>query len=168
MTRNADEVLERIHADIDAGKPVNELELIFAPLMESRLPVKELLFKTIQLEKKIKDENVKNKIIALTLVVSNRLVEAEILEEIWEEIKMLKILKYAEDKGIEKGIEKGKSEERKELIEKLLTKKFGKIPTELAEKIRSMDNAILDILSLEILDFQSIEDLKLFIKKMNL
>ena len=157
-------MLERIYTDIDAGKPVNELELIFAPLMESRLPVKELLFKTIQLEKKIKDENVKNKIIALTLVVSNRLVEAEILEEIWEEIKMLKILKYAEDKGIEKG----KSEERKELIEKQLAKKFGKIPTELSEKIRSMDNAILDILSLEILDFQSIEDLKLFIKKMNL
>ena len=161
-------MLERIHTDIDAGKPVNELELIFAPLMESRLPVKELLFKTIQLEKKIKDENVKNKIIALTLVVSNRLVEPEILEEIWEEIKMLKILKYAEDKGIEKGIEKGKSEERKELIEKQLAKKFGKIPTDLAEKIRSMDNALLDILSLEILDFQSIEDLNIFIKKMNL
>lgn len=159
-TRNADEVLERINTDIESGKPVNELELIFAPLMESRLPVKELLFKTIQLEKKIKDENVKNKIIALTLVVSNRLVEPEILEEIWEEIKMLKILKYAE--------EKGKSEERKELIEKQLAKKFGKIPTDLAEKIRSMDNALLDILSLEILDFQSIEDLNIFIKKMNL
>jgi len=50
---------------------------------------------------------------------------------------MLKILKYAE--------EKGKSEERKELIEKQPAKKFGKIPTELAEKIRSMDNALLDI-----------------------
>ena len=73
---------------------------------------------------------------------------------------MLKILKYAE--------EKGKSEERKELIEKQPAKKFGKIPTELAEKIRSMDNALLDILSLEILDFQSIEDLNIFIKKMNL
>lgn len=132
--------------------------------MESRLPIKDLLFETIKLEKLIKDENIRNKIIALTLVVSNKLVEPEILEEIWEEIKMLKILKYAEDKGIEKG----KSEERKELIEKLLTKKFGKIPTDLAEKIRSMDNALLDILSLEILDFQSIEDLNIFIKKMNL
>jgi len=39
-------------------------------------------YATQLLEKKIKDENVKNKIIALTLVVSNRLVEPEILEEI--------------------------------------------------------------------------------------
>lgn len=50
-SRNADEVLERIHRDIESGKPVNELELIFAPLMESRLPMKELLFETIRLEK---------------------------------------------------------------------------------------------------------------------
>ncbi|MDP3014365.1 MAG: hypothetical protein Q8M92_09000, partial [Candidatus Subteraquimicrobiales bacterium] len=73
----------------------------------------------------IKDENIKNKISALTLVVSNRLMDPEILEEIWEEIKMLKILKYAEDKGIEKG----NSEGRRNLIEKQLAKKFGKIPT---------------------------------------
>ena len=46
-TRNADEVLERIHTDIESGNPVNELELIFAPLMESRLPIKDLLFETI-------------------------------------------------------------------------------------------------------------------------
>lgn len=63
---------------------------------------------------------------------------SEILEEIWEEIKMLKILKFAEDKGIEKGrkegieegigkgIEKGRSEERRELIEKQLTKSSKK------------------------------------------
>ncbi len=163
-TRNADEVLERIQSDIDSGKPVHELELIFAPLMESRLPMKDLLFKTIRLEKRIKDECIRNKIIALTLVVSNKLVEPEILEEIWEEIKMLKILKYAEDKGIEKG----RSEERRELVEKLLTKKFGNLPEDLIEEIHLMNDPLLDVLSLEILDFQSFEDLIKFIKRMNL
>lgn len=157
-----------MHTDIESGKPVNELELIFAPLMESRLSVKDLLFETIRLEKLIKDENIRNKIIALTLVVSNKLVEPEILEEIWEEIKMLKILKFAEDKGIEKGRIEGKSEERRELIKKQLSKKFGKIPNDLLDKIHSMDDALLDILSLEILDFQSMEDLNAFIKRMNL
>ena len=167
-SRNADEVLERIHRDIESGKPVNELELIFAPLMESRRSIRELLFETIRLEKLIKDESIRNKIIALTLVVSNKLVEPEILEEIWEEIKMLKILKFAEDKGIEKGRKEGKSEERRELIKKQLSKKFGKIPNDLLDKIRSMDDALLDILSLEILDFQSMEDLNAFIKRMNI
>jgi len=65
-------------------------------------------------------------------------------------------------------MEQGRSEERRNLIEKQILKKFGKIPSELSEKIRSMDSTLLDILSLEILDFQSAEDLNKFIKKMNL
>jgi len=43
--RNTDEVLERIHNEIVSGKPVNELELIFAPLMESRLSVRICFFR---------------------------------------------------------------------------------------------------------------------------
>lgn len=72
---------------------MNELDLIFVPLMESKLPVQDLLLERIKLEKQIKDESLKNKVIALTMVMSNRLVGAGILESIWEEIKMLKILK---------------------------------------------------------------------------
>ena len=184
--RNGDEVLERMRDEIATGKPVNELELIFVPLMESRLPVRDLLLETIRLEKKIKDENIKNKVIALTMVMANRLVEAELLEKIWEEVKMLKILKYAEDKGkeqgfqigieqgikqgieqgIEKGLEKGRLYEKRNLIERLLIKKFGPLPRETQNKIQSMDDVVLDILSLEILDFQSIDDLFRFVEKM--
>ncbi|OQA56476.1 MAG: hypothetical protein BWY45_01805 [Euryarchaeota archaeon ADurb.Bin294] len=172
--RNGDEVLERIHNEIAIGNPVNELELIFVPLMESRLPVKELLLETIKLEKEIRDENIKNKVIALTMVMANRLVEAELLEKIWEEVKMLKILKYAEDKGIEQGIqigieqgvEKGRLDEKRHLIERLLIKKFGPLPKDMQIKIQNMDDVILDILSFEILDFQSIDDLFRFMEKM--
>ncbi|PWR75581.1 DUF4351 domain-containing protein [Methanospirillum stamsii] len=176
--RNADEALERIKKEVANGNPVNELELIFVPLMESRLPVQDLLFETIKLEKQIKDENLKNKVIALTMVMSNRLVEAYLIEKIWEEIKMLKILKYAEDKGkeqgivigieqgIEQGLEKGRTEEKLALIERLLVKKFGPLPKDTLTSLQNMDSTILDILSFEILDFQSIDDLFNFIKKM--
>ena len=176
--RNGDEVLERMRNEIATGKPVNELELIFVPLMESRLPVRDLLLETIRLEKKIKDENIKNKVIALTMVMANRLVEAELLEKIWEEVKMLKILKFAEDKGkeqgiqigieqgIEQGLEKGRLYEKRNLIERLLIKKFGPLPRETQKKIHCMDDVVLDILSLEILDFQSIDDLFRFVEKM--
>ncbi|WP_048067216.1 DUF4351 domain-containing protein [Methanospirillum hungatei] len=172
--RNADEVLERMHDDIAIGNPVNELELIFVPLMESRLPVRELLLETIKLEKEIRDENLKNKVIALTMVMANRLVEAELLEKIWEEVKMLKILKYAEDKGkeqgiqigIEKGFEIGRLDEKRHLIERLLIKKFGPLPKDTQSKIQNMDDVVLDILSLEILDFQTKDDLFRFVDKM--
>ncbi len=75
------------------------------------------------------------------MVMSNRLVDADLLEMIWEAIKMLKILKYAEDKGkeqgivigieqglekgLEKGLKKGRIEEKRVLIERLLVQKFG-------------------------------------------
>ena len=181
--RNADEVLERTHNEIAYGNPVNELELIFVPLMESRLPVQDLLLETIKLEKQLKDETLRNKVIALTMVMSNRLVEADLLERIWEEIKMLKILKYAEDKGkeqgivigieqgiekgLEKGFEKGRIEEKRVLIERLLVKKFGPLPKDTLDRIQNMDGVILDLLSFKILDFQSIDDLVHFVNKMN-
>lgn len=61
-----------------------------------------------------------------------------------------------------------RSEERRELVEKQLTKKFGNLPEKLSEKIHLMNDPLLDVLSLEILDFQSFEDLIKFIKRMNL
>ena len=84
---------------------------------------------------------------------------------------MLKILKYAEDKGKEQGIvigvEQGKIEEKRVLIERLLVKKFGPLPKDTLDRIQNMDGVILDLLSFEILDFQSIDDLVRFINKMN-
>jgi SOS response regulatory protein OraA/RecX len=81
---------------------------------------------------------------------------------------MLKILKLTEDKGVDKGriesISEDKSEERRELIKKLLTKKLDKYPTDLLDKVRFMDNSLLDFLSLEILVLRCIEDLNAFIK----
>jgi len=77
-------------------------------------------------------------------------------------------LKKVEKKESEKGRIEGKSEERKELIEKLLAKKFGNLPDDVTEKIRLMNDPLLEVLSLEILDFQSIEDLNAFIKRMNI
>jgi len=108
------------------------------------------------------------------MVMANRLVEAELLEKIWEEVKMLKILKYAEYKGIEQciqicieqGVEKGRLDEKRHLIERLLIKKFGPLPKDMQIKIQNMDDVILDILSFEILDFQSIDDLFRFMEKM--
>ena len=182
--RNADEVLERVREELLAGRPIHELELIFVPLMKSRLSIPDLLLETIKLEKKIVDETIQCKVIALTLSVSNKLVEPELLEKIWKEVAMLNIFKYAEEKGEEKGekkgieiglvkgreqgLLKGRIEEKRLLVERLLIKKIGMLPMDMRELIHQMDSAVLDMLSYDLLDFQTVEDLKQFLNKMKL
>ena len=186
--RNADEVLERVREELLAGRPIHEIELIFVPLMKSRLSVPDLLLETIKLEKKIVDETIQSKVIALTLAVSNKLVEPELLEKIWKEVAMLNIFKYAEEKGeekgekkgieiglvkgreqgIEQGIEQGRIEEKRLLVERFLIKKIGMLPVDMRDQIHHMDSAVLDLLSYELLDFQTVEDFRQFLNKMKL
>lgn len=112
--RDGDRLITEIQSALERGETVNELELIFLPLMKSTLPVDALLRKTIELEKQIPKEELRNKVRELTLILANRIVDKEILDELWEELQMLKIIKYAEEKGMKKGIEKGREEGKEE------------------------------------------------------
>ena len=105
---NADDLIEKITNALAQGSQVNELELIFLPLMRSRLSPSELLRETIRLERQLPDEKDRIKVLALTLVMANRLVDEETIDTIWEEIQMLKVIRYAEEKGMKNGIEKGR------------------------------------------------------------
>jgi hypothetical protein len=69
---------------LENGQPVNELELIFLPLMQSSLPKNELLPETIKLEKQLPDTTIRVKVLGLTLVVSNRIADKKLLDEIWQ------------------------------------------------------------------------------------
>jgi len=60
------------------------MELSF--ILKNKLSVKELLLETIKLGKEINNEAIRNKVIALTLVMTNKLVGPEVMESIWEEI----------------------------------------------------------------------------------
>jgi len=184
--RNADELLEKIQDALEKGQPVNELELIFLPLMQSVLPKNELLLETIKLEKQLPDATIRTKVLGLTLVVANRIVDKKLLDEIWEEVRMLKIMQYAEEKGLEKGreeglekglekgreeglekgmeigLEKGRGKGKLSVIKRMLFKKFGMLPDELNHRLDTLDEIMLDELSLAILDMQQLDDLKKF------
>jgi predicted transposase YdaD len=177
--RNADVLLEKIRNALENGEAVNELELIFLPLMQSILHKNELLLETIKLEKQLPDTIIRIKVLGLTLVVANRIVDEKLLDEIWEEVRMLKIMQYAEEKGLEKGLEKGREEgieiglekgreEGREkgklsIIKRLLFKKFGMLPDEISHRIDTLDETKLDEISVAILDMQQVDDLKKFI-----
>ena len=91
------------------------------PLMKSRMTRTELLRKTIELEKQLPRSELQEKVRKLTLILADRIVDREILDELWEELSMLKVIKYAEEKGMKKGIEKGMEKERREFVKNLLS-----------------------------------------------
>ena len=119
--RDAVLLLARITTALEKGDPINELELIFTPLMKSRLNRTELLRKTIELEKKLPKSEFREKVRELTLILADKIVDREILDELWEELSMLKVIKYAEEKGMEKGREEEREEGRREIVKNLLS-----------------------------------------------
>jgi hypothetical protein len=126
-----------MRAALEKGEPVNELELIFLPLMKSRLSKTELLRRTIELEKELPKKDLRNKVRELTLILADKIVDEKILDELWEELCMFKVVKFAEEKGMEKGLEKGKETVAKNMLS------LG-IDDELIIKATGLDQLIID------------------------
>ena len=80
---------------------------------------------------------------------------------------MLKVIKYAEEKGMEKGMEKGIEKGIEiggvKIIKRIITRKFGALPPKLSQAIDTLDSATLEILSIEILDMEHIDELRRYI-----
>ncbi len=96
-------------------------------------------------------EKISARLLAATLILSNKLIDKEILVQIWEEVKMLDILEIAREKGIEEGLQKGRTlglQEGKtlvinamqEMVIATLIERFGPVPASLSESIRAIRN----------------------------
>jgi len=72
-------------------------------------------------------------------------------------------LQQGREEGKEEGLQQGREEgiisERLNLIQRLLERKFGELPTEIKESLHGLSPARLEDLSLAMLDFASLEDL---------
>jgi len=106
--RDGDKLIADIKEKIAKGESVNPLEIIYAPLYNSINKSVVGLFKEAAalVPQAIKDEAEHLKIIVLSMVLTNKFVSADEMEELYMVLEELKIVKYAEEKGIEKGIEK--------------------------------------------------------------
>ncbi|MBR1368239.1 hypothetical protein RJ53_01510 [Methanocalculus chunghsingensis] len=131
--------------------------------MKSSLPVDALLRRTIELAHRIPEMEVSQKIRELSLAVSNRIVDEETLQELWEEMQMLKVIKFAEKKGMEKGLEKGREEGQIKVIKQISPRKFGPLPRGLSQAIDTLDLATLDCIVNDLLDMESIDDPRRYI-----
>ncbi|MCK8824103.1 DUF4351 domain-containing protein [Fuchsiella alkaliacetigena] len=154
--RDGDSVYEEIQRKIEAGEEVNVLELIFLPLMKSKEGMVKRVKKAIDLEQKLGyGEVMTSRVIAMTLVLSNKFLEEKEVKEIWRDYNMLKIFKVAQ----EEGKKEGKIEQLQETVFKLLTKKIGKLPKKYKESLKDLEKEELEIIRDDIFDIEKLEDI---------
>jgi hypothetical protein len=106
---DADAILKRLKADVDAGKPINELEVVYLPLFGSiQFTPTELFLKSAELIKAMQtDDGHKKKMFALLITLSGKIVEQAELDKIAEEVKKMGnvIIEYFEERAIAKNSE---------------------------------------------------------------
>jgi uncharacterized ferredoxin-like protein len=96
--------LEELKEKIENKEKINYLDLIFLPLMNSDQKIVDRVKETIELEKKLEVEsNLKNNLVAMTFVLSDKFLSDQEISEIWRDYKMVRIFKYAEEQGEKKG-----------------------------------------------------------------
>ncbi|MCP4108180.1 MAG: hypothetical protein GY749_21990 [Desulfobacteraceae bacterium] len=95
-------------------------------------------------------------LVAATLIMANKIIDTSTFQELWEEIKILDVLKFAHEKGMEEGKKEGKREGKKEgkregrlenareMVLKVLKISIGVVPGYITDEVMSVSR--LDIL----------------------
>ena len=117
-TIDADVMLAKLKQDVDDGKPINELELVYLPLFNSiKFSPTELFLESTGLIKNLQtDDDSKRKLYALSAVLASKVVDRATIEELFEEVKMMGnvILEVAEEFGAKR--------QQEETVKKMLLK----------------------------------------------
>ena len=116
---DADDILAELKRDIKDGKPINELKLIYLPLFRSTLNANDLFLESAGLIHDMKvNDSLKRKIIALSILIAGKVVDQDILNKVYREVKTMYsdnvILRVAENYGAER--------EKEEIARKMLAK----------------------------------------------
>ncbi len=76
--------------------------------------------------------------------MANKQIDRSTFQELWEEIKMLNILRFAHEKGQQEGWLKGRIETAREMVISILEESFGVVPTYIADEIMGKRARLLD------------------------
>jgi uncharacterized protein YuzE len=151
--KNGKKKFKELKEKIENKEQINYLDLIFLPLMNSDETMAKRVKKTIGLEEKLEvDQNIKNKIVALTIVLSDKFLNNQDISELWGEYKMVKFFKYVEEQGEEQG-------ERK-LFKKLVKGNFEGSDEAIFELIDQVNISKIEELSQKISKIKDLEELK--------
>ena len=119
---DGDAKLEEIKHKIKRCEKINELELIFIPLMKSKREKGLVVKEVIEIEKQVDvDWEIKEQMVLTTLVLSNKLISKEYFDEVLGGIRMISVIEYglqkAKNEGIDEGRKEGVEAGRKEGVE---------------------------------------------------
>jgi len=119
---DADAMLEELKRDIEDGKPVNELKLVYLPLFRGNaLDATGLFLESTKLIRDMKvEDQFKQKVLFLAVLIAGKVVDPKVLNQIYEEVRLMGtgnvILDVAEEYGEKRGIERNKEETARKML----------------------------------------------------
>ncbi|MEZ4528784.1 MAG: hypothetical protein R2941_22965 [Desulfobacterales bacterium] len=174
--------LAEIREAVRSGKFGDCLELVFLPLCgkEDREARAELAEQVLRFETELFHAGkISSRLMAATLILSNRIIDRERLNALWEEIKMLDILEIAREKGIREGreiglregktqgVQEGKAQGVQETLMTFLAERFESFPAYIMEQIRAIGNPdVLGILFRKAMKCQNIKEFESVMRQM--
>ncbi len=157
---DGDERMTQMEKDVDEGREINEIELVFIPLMNTKGTRIRLLERVVQLVKKLdKTEEEMAHLIACALVLMGKELKKSDYVRFKKEVTMVNILKYAEELAKEEGMEKGRIEGQAELLWRMISGKFPGAPKSYFEKLKALDPIQMSILGDNLLDIKKMSEL---------
>ncbi len=145
--RDARKRLKEIREAVSDGSFDNWLELIFLPLYgkETGKARSDIAEQVIDFETELpQQDKISVRFLAATLVMANKLIGKDRINELWEKIKMLDIIDVAREKGLEEGKSLGKTlgiiEATRKMLMDALFEKYGVIPPRISEKVKRIEN----------------------------
>jgi hypothetical protein len=110
--RNGKERFKQIREAVESGDTSSLLELAFLPMYgnDDNIDRKEFVKDIVQFETELlRKDPTKELLVAATLIMSNKILDKETFNKLWEEIKMIKAFEFAEEIGYDRGINEGMS-----------------------------------------------------------
>jgi len=154
--------LEELKEKIENNEKINYLDLIFLPLMNSDQKIVDRVKETIKLEEKLEiEQNSKNNLVALTVVLSDKFLSDKDMSEIWRDYKMVKFFKYVEEQGKKEGEKQGE----KKLFKKLIKGNFEGCDDKIMELIDQAEISRIEELSERISKIKDLKELEEALKQ---
>jgi len=124
---------------------IDQLNLIFLPLMKSSVDRSLRAIDAVEVAKKIKDERQQDFLIGSLVGITDKFIDREYVKKLMEVLRMTRVGRELYNEGIAEGRVEGKISTKKEDIKDYLDARFGFESLELQEKVDQ-------ITSLEVLD----------------
>ena len=143
---DGDTIMGELWRKVEQGESLSdedELNLIFLPLMHSKVNRAKRAVKTAEIARKIPDEQQRVRLTATIIGISDKFIDQDYVEKLMEVLKMARVLQMAEQRGEERGELKGEIKAMRSLIKRGVSKKLGSVSEGMQTKIDSLSDLTL-------------------------